>query len=174
MKYMYFNFVGLKDFNEILYQIPFDHLYYGIEFKIKGYQYGGFEEDIKLNYAQNKKEDFSAPLNFKKLELPPPNKAYEEIDLVKDELKDLILDIDQRYVYDDKLAMSCDNYLNWEINKCTDTCVNYKRIPYEGVSDLSGFCDYQCSSAMVCDYDHLNKERLDYNGDFCLNNIKLS
>ena len=63
MNYMYFNFVGLKDFNEILYQIPFDHLYYGTDYKIKGYRYGGFEEDIILNYAQNKKVDYSAPIN---------------------------------------------------------------------------------------------------------------
>ena len=31
--------------------------------------------------------------------------------------------------------MSCDNYLNCELNRCTDTCFDYKRIPYEGVSD---------------------------------------
>ena len=171
MQYMYFNFIGLKDFNEILYQIPFDHLYYGTEFKIKGYQYGGFEEDILLNFAKNKKEDFSPPLNFKKLELPPPNKAYKEIDLIKDELKDLIKRKEQIYVYDDNEALSCEKFLNWEINECTDKCINYNRIPFEGVSDVSGYCDYLCSPSMVCDNDHLNKERLDYNGGFCLNNI---
>ena len=171
MQYMYFNFVGLKDFNEILYQIPFDHLYYGTDYKIKGYKYGGFEEDIILNYAQNKKVDYSAPLNFKKLEIPPPNKAYKEIDLVKDELKDLQKTNEQLYVYDDNLAMSCEKFLDWETNNCTDSCIHFKKVPYEGVSDLSGYCDYLCSPSMVCDYDHLNEERLNYNGDFCLNNI---
>ena len=171
MQYMYFNFVGLKDFNEILYQIPFDHLTYGTDFKIKGYKYGGFEEDIILNYAQNKKEDFSAPLNFKKLEIPPPNKAYKEIDLVKDELKDLLKNEEQIYVYDDYLALNCKQFLNWENNNCIDSCVYYKKVPYEGISDKTGYCDYLCSPSMVCDYDHLNKERLDYNGDFCLNYI---
>ena len=171
MQYMYFNFVGKLDFNEILYQIPFDYLEYGTDFKIKGYRYGGFEEDIILNFAKNKKEDFSPPLNFKKLEIPPPNKAYKEIDLVKDELRDLQKTAEQLYVYDDYLAMSCYHFLNWELNQCTDTCINYKKVPYEGVSDVTGYCDYLCSPSMVCDYDHLNKEKLDYNGDFCLNNI---
>ena len=172
MQYMYFNFVGLKDFNEILYQIPFDHLYYGTNFNIKGYKYGGFEEDIKLTYAKNKKEDFAAPLNFKKLEIPPPNKEYFEIDLIKTELKDLEKDVDQLYVYDDNKAMSCKKFLNWEINQCTESCIQYKKIPYQGVSDTTGYCDYLCSPSMVCDYDHLNKERLDYNGDFCLKDIE--
>ena len=171
MQYMYFNFVGLKDFNEILYQIPFDYLHYGTDFRIKGYQYGGFEEDIILNYAKNKIEDFSAPLNFKKLEIPPPNKAYKEIDLIKDELKDLQKETEQIYVYEDYKALSCEKFLNWELNKCTDTCTNYKKVPYEGVSDVTGYCDYLCSPSMVCDHDHLNKERLNHNGDFCLKDI---
>ena len=78
MQYMYFNFNGLADFHEILYQIPFDHLYYGTDYKIKGYAYKGFEEEIKINYAQNKKEDYSPPLNFKHLNLPGPNKLIKK------------------------------------------------------------------------------------------------
>ena len=171
-QYMYFNFIGLIDFREILYQIPFDHLYYGTEYKLKGYRYGGYEDDIIVHYAKNKKEDYSPPLNFKKLEIPPPNKAYQEIDLIKTELKDLLKTPKQNYVYDDNMALTCEKFLDWKTNKCVDTCVEIKKIPYEGVSDSSGYCDYSCSSSMVCDYDHLNEEKLDYNGDFCLNNIE--
>ena len=172
MQYMYFNFNGLSDFHEILYQIPFDHLYYGTDYKIKGYKYKGFEEDIVLHYAQNKKEDYLPPLNFKHLNLPGPNMIYKEIDLVRTEVEQLKMKIGQNYVYDDNLALSCTNYLDYDSNQCNTTCVNYKKIPFEGVSDVSGYCDYSCSSSMVCDYDHLNTERLDYNGDFCLNNIE--
>ena len=171
MQYMYFNFNGLADFHEILYQIPFDHLYYGTDFSIKGYAYKGFEETIILNYAQNKKEDYSPPLNFKHLNLPGPNKVYKEIDLVPTEVEDLKLKVGQDYVYDDYLALSCQRFLDYESNQCNNTCVKYNKIPYEGVHDQSGYCDYSCSPSMVCDYDHLNTERLDYNGSFCLNTI---
>ena len=171
MQYMYFNFNGLADFHEILYQIPFDHLYYVTNYKIKGFAYKGYEEDIILHYAQNKKEDYSPPLNFKHLNLPGPNKVYKEIDLVADELEDLQLKVGQDYVYDDNLALSCTKFLDYESNQCNDTCINYNKVPFEGVHDKSGYCDYLCSPSMVCDYDHLDTERLDYNGDFCLNTI---
>ena len=171
MQYMYFNFNGIADFHEILYQIPFDHLYYGTDYKIKGYKFKGFEEDIVLHYAQNKKEDYSPPLNFKHLNLPGPNQVYKEIDLVKTEIEDLKMQLGQDYVYDDNLALSCKLFLDYESNQCNETCVNYHKIPFEGVHDKSGYCDYSCSPSMVCDYDHLNRERLDYNGDFCLNTI---
>ena len=171
MQYMYFNFNGLADFHEILYQIPFDHLYYGTDYKIKGYSFKGFEEDIKLNYAQNKKEDYSPPLNFKHLRLPGPNQIYKEIDVVPTELDYLKLTIGQDYVYDDNLALSCQRFLDYESNQCNTTCVKYNKIPFEGVHDQSGYCDYSCSPSMVCDYDHLNAERLDFDGDFCLNSI---
>ena len=172
MQYMYFNFNGIADFHEILYQIPFDHLYYGTEYYIKGYGYKGFEDTIKLNYAQNKKEDYSPPLNFKNLILPGPNQIYKEIDLVPNELDYLKVGIGQDYVYDDYKAMSCTHFLDYESNQCNTTCIKFNKIPFEGVNDQSGYCDYSCSSSMVCDYDHLNTERLDYNGGFCLNNIE--
>ena len=172
MQYMYFNFNGIADFHEILYQIPFDHLYYGTDYKIKGYKFKGYEEDIVLHYAQNKKEDYLPPLNFKHLNLPEPNMVYKQIDVVPTEVEPLKKRIDQNYVYDDNMALSCYNFLDYQSNQCNTTCVKYNKIPYEGVSDVSGYCDYSCSSSMVCDYDHLNTERLDYNGDFCKNNIE--
>ena len=89
MQYTYSNFKGIADFHEILYQIPFDHLYYGTDYKIKGYKFKRFEEDIVLHYAQNKKEDYLLPLNFKHLNLPEPNMVYNKIDVLPIEVEQL-------------------------------------------------------------------------------------
>ena len=169
MNYMYFDFVGLADFYEILYQIPFNKLYYGTNFKIKGYKYKGEEEDIKLTYSPDKVEDYSPALNFKHLNLPKPNTAYKEIDVVKTEVVSLQKQTGQKFVYDDNLPLCCNEYLDYTQNICTDTCTRYEKLPYEGVSDVSGYCDYDCSSSMNCDHDHLDYENLDYNGKFCTN-----
>ena len=63
----------------------------------------------------------------------------------------------------------CYNYLNHDTNECDNTCVNFRRLPYEGVHENSGYCDYTCSDSMSCLKDHLDGDDLDYDAEngFC-------
>ena len=168
MQYMYFDYTGVSDFFELLYYIPFTKLKYGNEYSIKGYSYGNVEENIILELNTTKVEtgeiivDLSPPLNFKHLNFPGMNFRYKEIDLVGDELEPLEKSEDYKYVYDDNEPLCCKLYLNHDINECDDTCVNFRRLPFEGINENSGYCDYTCSDSMSCLVDHLNGDDLDY------------
>ena len=168
MQYMYFDYTGVNDFYELLYYLPFTKLIYGNENKIKGYSYGNVEEEIILDLKNPSGEiDVEPPLNFKHLNLPKMNYKYKEIDLVPNEITPLIKNESVKYVYDDNEPLCCNEYLNHDINECSDTCVNFRRLPFEGVNDNSGYCDYSCSDSMSCLKDHLNGDDLDYNKGFC-------
>ena len=171
MQYMYFDYTGVSDFYELLYYLPFTNLIYGTEYKIKGYSYGNVEEEITLELNDTNSKivgDISPPLNFKHLNLPKMNYKYKEIDLVSTELEPLLKDKDDyKYVYDDNLPLCCNEFLNHDTDQCSTTCVNFKRLPYEGVNDNSGYCDYTCSDSMSCLYDHLSGDDLDYDKKFC-------
>ena len=168
----YFDYTDVKDFYELLYYLPFKQLIYGNEYKIKGYSYGYVEENIILTLNVSNDEiigDISPPLNFKHLNLPKMNYRYEEIDLVQDEIVPLSKKDEYKYVYDDDEPLCCYDYLNHDTNECSETCVNFKRLPYEGINENSGYCDYTCSDSMSCLKDHLNGDDLDYNAKngFC-------
>ena len=139
MQYMYFDYTGVSDFYELLYYLPFTNLIYGTEYKIKGYSYGNVEEEITLELNDTNSKivgDISPPLNFKHLNLPKMNYKYKEIDLVSTELEPLLKDKDDyKYVYDDNLPLCCNEFLNHDTDQCSTTCVNFKRLPYEGVND---------------------------------------
>ena len=176
MQYMYFDYTGVTDFFELLYYLPFTKLKYGNEYIIKGYSYGNVEEDIYLELNKTVYEvddiigDISPALNFKHLNFPTMNYKYKEIDLVPEELVPIEKREDQKYVYDDNEALCCNLYLNHDINECSKTCIDFRRLPYEGINDNSGYCDYTCSDSMSCLVDHLNGDDLDYDKDvngFC-------
>ena len=172
MQYMYFDYTDVSDFYELLYYIPFNHLTYGNEYKIKGYSYGYVEENIILTLNASNDQiigDISPALNFKHLNLPKMNYKYKEIDLVLDEISPLIKKDEYKYVYDDDEPLCCYNYLNHDTNECDNTCVNFRRLPYEGVHENSGYCDYTCSDSMSCLKDHLDGDDLDYDAEngFC-------
>ena len=176
MQYMYFDYTGVTDFFELLYYLPFTKLKYGNEYIIKGYSYGNVEEDIYLELNKTVYEvddiigDISPALNFKHLNFPTMNYKYKEIDLVPEELVPIEKREDQKYVYDDNEALCCNLYLNHDINECSKTCIDFRRLPYEGINENSGYCDYTCSDSMSCLVDHLNGDDLDYDKDvngFC-------
>ena len=176
MQYMYFDYTGVSDFFELLYYLPFTKLTYGNEYKIKGYSYRNVEEDIILELNSTDVlegeiiADIAPPLNFKHLNFPTMNFKYKEIDLVGDEIEPLEKKEEYKYVYDDNEPLCCKLYLNHDTNECDKTCVNFRRLPYEGINEDSGYCDYTCSDSMSCLVDHLKGDDLDYDKDengFC-------
>ena len=171
MQYMYFDYSGVTNFYELLYYIPFTQLYYGNEYRIKGYSYGYNEEDIILDLNSTLKDDIigdvSPPLNFVHLNLPEINHRYTEIDLDPTEIIPLTKSENMKYVYDDNMPMCCEKYLDIETNECTNSCIDYRKLPYEGVNENSGYCDYTCSDSMTCLKDHITGSELDYNKGFC-------
>ena len=172
MQYMYFDYSGITNFYELLYYIPFNQLIYGNVYKIKGYSYEYVEEDIILTLNDTTKPDeiigdISPPLNFIHLNLPTVNHKYTEIDLRLNETSNLLKTSDMKFVYDDYLPLCCNYYLNIETNECTDTCTEFRKLPYQGVHQESGYCDYTCSDSMSCIKDHPSGEELNYDGPFC-------
>ena len=171
MQYMYFDYHNIGNFYELLYYLPFDQLYYGTVYKIKGYSYEYKEEDIFLNFTKknikDEKDIITPALNFKHLNFPPINKKYKEIDLTPNEYNPLLKNDKQKYVYDDYQAMCCEKYLDTNKNECDDTCINFHEVPFVGVNDKSGYCDYSCQESMTCLYDQPAGNNLDYDGGFC-------
>ena len=171
MQYMYFDYSGISNFYELLYYIPFTQLIYGNTYRIKGYSYENQEEDIILVLNSTNSEeiigDISPPLNFVHLNLPPVNERYIEIDLLQNETAPLEKREKMKYVYDDNLAMCCETYLKTEDNLCGDSCIEFHRLTFPGVSDKSGYCDYSCQDSMSCLKDQYTGDELDYNKDFC-------
>ena len=172
MQYMYFDYSGISNFYELLYYIPFNHLIYGNTYRIKGYSYESVEEEIILTLNDTTQPDeiigdVSPPLNFIHLNFATMNHKYTEIDLRSDETELLLKTNDMKYVYDDNLPMCCEYYLNTETDQCTDTCTEFKKLPYPGVHLESGYCDYTCSDSMSCIKDHPSGEDLNYDGPFC-------
>ena len=171
MQYMYFDYHNIGNFYELLYYLPFDQLYYGTVYKIKGYSYEYKEEDIFLNFTKknikDEKDIITPALNFKHLNFPPVNKKYKEIDLTPNEYNPLLKNDKQKYVYDDYQAMCCEKYLDTNKNECDDTCINFHEVPFVGVNDKSGYCDYTCQESMTCLYDQPAGNNLDYDGGFC-------
>ena len=171
MQYMYFDYSGVSNFYELLYYLPFTQLIYGNTYKIKGYSYEYTPEDIYLELNTTQTEyiigDVSPPLNFVHLNLPPINNKYKEIDLVPTEIQPLIKSEQMKYVYDDNCPMSCELYLITETNQCSDNCVDYRKLPYQGVNDRSGYCEYPCTDSMSCLRDQPTGNELNYDGGFC-------
>ena len=172
MQYMYFDYSNVKDFYELLYYIPFTELIYGNNrYRIKGYAYEYEEQNIYLELnSTNENEiigDVSPPLNFMHLNFPPVNKRYIEIDLLPNETTFFSKSEDMKYVYDDDSPMSCKFYLDTNKGECLDRCIDIRKLPYIGVNDKSGYCDYTCSDSMSCLKDQPTGEELDYNGGFC-------
>ena len=167
MQYMYFDYSGVSDFYELLYYLPFNHLTYGNEYKIEGYSYENNKEYIYLEPNNINDLDLSPPLNFKHLNFPKMNFRYKEIDLVAEEIAPLLKKEEFKYVYDDNEPLCCELFLNHDTNICNNTCVEFKRLPYEGVNEKSGYCDYHCSDSMSCLVDHLSGDDLDYDKQFC-------
>ena len=171
MQYMYFDYSGVSNFYELLYYIPFTQLFYGNAYKIKGYSYEYTEEDIILELNEINTQyiigDVSPPLNFVHLNLPPMNHKYKEIDLVPNEIEPLLKTQDMKYVYDDNFPMNCELYLDTDTNQCHNNCVDFRKIPYQGVNDKSGYCDYACSDSMACLKDQPTGNELNYDGGFC-------
>jgi hypothetical protein len=171
MQYMYFDYSGVSNFYELLYYIPFNQLIYGNTYRIKGYSYEYTEEDIILELNTTDTQyiigDISPPLNFVHLNLPPMNHKYTEIDLVSTETEPLRKSENMKYVYDDDCPMSCELYLNTETNQCTENCVDYRKLPYQGVNDKSGYCEYPCTDSMTCLRDQPTGNDLNYDGEFC-------
>ena len=171
MQYMYFDYSGVTNFYELLYYIPFTQLIYGNKYKIKGYSYEYQEEDIILELNSTDSRfiigDVSPPLNFIHLNFPSMNYKYTEIDLVPTEIKALSKTDDMKYVYDDNSPMSCELYLNTETNECNRNCVDYRKLPFQGVNDKSGYCEYTCTDSMTCLKDQPTGKELDYDGGFC-------
>ena len=62
------------------------------------------------------------------------NFRYKEIDLVAEEIAPLIKKEEFKYVYDDNEPLCCKLFLNHDTNICNNTCVEFKRLPYEGVN----------------------------------------
>ena len=61
MQYMYFDYHNIGNFYELLYYLPFDQLYYGTVYKIKGYSYENVQREeiyFKKKKTAKKISDF--------------------------------------------------------------------------------------------------------------------
>ena len=180
LQYMYFDLtdVGAKEFPEIVYQLPLKELYFESPYRIKGYQYDYPDEiknyDILLESSHADREDFYPPLNFYRIILNTPNKAYKRIDL-KEVSGEIERDLDDsfsnaNYVYDDNKLLHCkDGYFYYYTGtpptfQCNPSKCGAGYITYPGVLTST-------TSTGYCDYAHLiNNADFDYNNNkFCSN-----
>ena len=192
LQYMYFDFKDVKDYKEILYQIPFDELIIDQTYKVKGYQYDNEEQTdkiesyITLEISHSETLDFYPALNFYRLFLNAPNKTYKYINL-KNIPPDTSIDTglvgneNSLYLYDDNKVLNCKNkhFFNQYQKECSINeyqCDN-NYLPFPGIAkkrgngekQTTGYCDNPCTGSLTCDLTLNAESDFDYNGKFCDN-----
>ena len=179
INYMYFNFRDKTTFKEIMYQIPFDELIVQPSYKVKGYQYDSGNiviNEIPLELSHYDISDFKPPLNFYRLLLTEPNKAYNRIDFQEESPNDITRNLNplsttnSEFLYDDGKIMNCKNnyfYNNGDktcsLNQCNNDFITFPGISKTATSTATtGYCDYKCDSSFQCTTQLSKEDDYDY------------